>query len=55
MTFITYLQAQQLVPKTVRRYSVDIAQFKDWLDAEQIGEIAFHYNDLMSFIQHLTE
>jgi integrase/recombinase XerD len=55
MLFTAYLQAQQLAPKTVRRYSVDIAQFKDWLDAEQIGEIAFHYNDLMAFIQHLTE
>lgn len=55
MTFTAYLQAQELAPKTIHRYSVDIGQFKDWLDAEQISETSFHYNDLMAFIQHLME
>jgi integrase/recombinase XerD len=55
MTFMQYLQTQQLAPKTVRRYSVDIGRLKDWLGVEQISEVEFHYNDLMAFIQHITE
>jgi len=49
------LQAQQLAPKTVRRYSIDISLFLQWLATEQISEASFHYNDLMAFIQHITE
>lgn len=55
MTFAEYLQAQELAPKTIHRYSIDIGQFKDWLDTEQISETSFHYNDLMAFIQHLMD
>ena len=55
MTFAEYLQAQELAPRTIHRYGIDIGQFKDWLDTEQISEAAFHYNDLMAFIQHVTE
>jgi integrase/recombinase XerD len=55
MTFTEYLEAKQLAPKTVRRYSIDISLFLEWLDNEQIAAPAFHYNDLMAFIAHQTE
>jgi integrase/recombinase XerD len=55
MTFTTYLEARQLAPKTVRRYSIDISLFLEWLATEQISDRSFHYNDLMAFISHLTE
>jgi integrase/recombinase XerD len=55
MAFTEYLQSLQLAPKTIRRYSIDISLFLQWLDTEQISESSFHYNDLMAFIAHLTE
>jgi integrase/recombinase XerD len=55
MTFTEYLEAKQLAPKTVRRYSIDVNLLLEWLEVEQISETSFHYNDLMAFIQHLTE
>lgn len=55
MLFTAYLQAQKLAPKTVRRYSVDISLFLAWLNTEQITPHQFHYNDLIAFIQHLTD
>lgn len=55
MLFTAYLQAQKLAPKTVRRYSVDISLFLAWLNTEQITPHQFHYNDLIAFIQRLTD
>jgi integrase/recombinase XerD len=55
MAFTEYLQSLQLAPKTIRRYSIDISLFLQWLDSEQISESSFHYNDLMAFIAQLTE
>jgi site-specific recombinase XerD len=55
MTFTVYLESHPLAPKTIHRYSLDIGLFLDWLEAEQISETSFHYNDLMAFIQHMAE
>lgn len=55
MTFTEYLQSQELAQRTIHRYSLDIGLFLEWLEAEQISEAAFHYSDLMAFIQHMTE
>jgi integrase/recombinase XerD len=55
MNFTQYLTDQHLAPKTIHRYSQDIGLFLQWLDGEQITAAAFHYNDLMAFIQHMTE
>jgi len=55
MTFPEYLQSQNLAPKTVRRYSQDILLLLEWLETEQLHETSFHYNDLMAYVQQLTE
>jgi integrase/recombinase XerD len=52
MTFIEYLQQQQLAKNSIAHYERGIEAFIDWLEDEQLTASAFHYNDLMAFIEH---
>lgn len=52
MTFPEYLHHQQLAPRSVAHYSRHIQRFLDWLNAEQLDEKNFHYNDLLAYIEY---
>jgi integrase/recombinase XerD len=55
MTFMEYLQQQKLANSSIVHYERSITAFITWLDEEQITASAFHYNDLMAYIQHANE
>jgi integrase/recombinase XerD len=55
MTSPEYFQQQQLAKSSIAHYERSVAKFLAWLDEEQVSPAAFHYNDLMAFMQHIQE
>jgi site-specific recombinase XerD len=52
MNFTTYLQQKKFTKSTVHCYSIYINKFLAWLQAEDINNETFAYNDLLEFMRY---
>ena len=52
MTFNNYLKNKHYSKRSIKNYEEQLAQFTQWLTAEQLSITAIHYTDLLDFIKY---